>query len=99
VLILDKDTLNQILKKLGGNDCQDCGYETCKDLAKAILEKKETIYKCVYVDEVSIKVDGKEIQIKPFIQSFISGTIVGFSTRLKMIPNNCKEIEIKIKRT
>jgi ArsR family metal-binding transcriptional regulator len=95
---LDKDALNEILKKLGGKDCGDCGYETCKDLAEAILTKKESVYKCVYVDHVTVKVDGKEIQIKEFVQSFIAGTIVGFATRLKTIPNNFKEIEIKIKR-
>ena len=94
---MNKDELNKILKKLGGNDCGDCGYETCKDLAKAILNKKESVYKCVYVDKVTVKVDGKEIQIKEFVQSFIAGTIVGFATKLKEIPNNFKEIELKIK--
>jgi ArsR family metal-binding transcriptional regulator len=92
-------SLEKILKKLGEKDCKDCGYETCKALAKAILEQKESIYKCVYVDNVTIKVDGKEIQIKEFVQSFISGAVVGFATKLKGIPSNFKEIEIKIKRS
>ena len=96
---MDKTSLVKILKKLGGTDCKDCGYETCQNLAQAILEQKENIYKCVYVDQVTIKVDGEEIQIIEFVQSFISGTIVGFATRLKNIPNNFKEIEIKIKRS
>jgi len=48
---------------------------------------------------VTIKIDGEEVQIKEFVQSFIAGTIVGFATRLKTIPNNFKEIEIKIKRS
>ena len=96
---LDKTSLKKISKKLGGTDCQDCGYETCEALAQAILEQKEDIYKCVYVDQVTIKVDGREIKIVEFVQSFISGTIVGFATKLKDIPNNFKEIEIKIKRS
>jgi len=99
VVSLDENLLEKILKKLGGNDCGDCGYETCEDLAEAILNKTESVYKCVYVNHVTVKVDGEEIQIKEFVQSFIAGTIVGFATRLKTIPNNFKEIEIKIKRS
>jgi molybdopterin-guanine dinucleotide biosynthesis protein B len=96
---LGKDALDKILKKLGGRDCGDCGYETCKELAEAVLNNKESVYKCVYVDHVAITVNGEEIKIKEFVQSFIAGTIVGFATKLKDIPNNFKEIEIKIKRS
>ncbi|MHA1799132.1 MAG: (Fe-S)-binding protein [Candidatus Helarchaeota archaeon] len=92
-------SVDEILKSLGQKDCGQCGYESCKDLAKAIFEDKESIYKCVHVDKVQVKVDGKEIKVKEFVQSFISGTIIGFATRLKGIPENFKEIEIKIQRS
>ncbi|NHI92988.1 MAG: hypothetical protein EAX96_10840 [Candidatus Lokiarchaeota archaeon] len=99
VRFMGDKAVEEIIKSLGQKNCGQCGYENCEKLAEAILIKKESIYKCVYVDNVQVKVDGKEIKIKEFVQSFISGTIIGFATRLKGIPENFKEIEIKIKRS
>jgi len=96
---LENKKVQQILKTLGNKDCKQCGYETCLNLAQEIVKGNEFRAKCVYINKVTVVVDGKEIENKEFVQNFIAGTIIGMTSTLKNIPANFKQMEIKIERT
>jgi len=96
---LENKKIQQVLKTLGNKDCKQCGYETCLDLAQEIVKGNEFRAKCVYINKVTVVVDGKEIENKEFVQNFIAGTIIGMTSTLKNIPANFKRMEIKIERT
>lgn len=96
---MENKKVQQILKSLGNKDCGQCGYESCLKLAQEIAKGTEFRTKCVYINKVTVVVDGKEIENKEFVQSFIAGTIIGMTSTLKNIPANFKRIEIKIERT
>ncbi len=46
---------------------------------------------------VQVKVDGKVIPIKGFVQDFIGYAVLGMLKSLRDVPPEPKEIEIKIK--
>lgn len=96
---MENKKVQQILKTLGNKDCKQCGYETCLDLAQEIVKGNEFRAKCVYINKVTVVVDGKEIENKEFVQNFLAGTIIGMTATLKNIPANFKRMEIKIERT
>ena len=95
---MENKKVQQILENLGNKDCKQCGYETCLDLAKEIVKGNENRSKCVYINTVTLLVDGKKIENKEFVQNFIAGTIIGMLSTLKGIPANFKQMEIKIER-
>lgn len=95
---MSDEKINEVLKTLGNQDCKQCGYETCLDLAKTIEKGIESRSKCVYLIEVAIIVDGKEIKMKEFVKNFVAGSIIGMVTTLRDIPGNFQDMEIKIKR-
>ena len=98
MLKMSKQKINDILKTLGNKDCKQCGYETCLELAKAIEKGIESVSKCVYLVNVTLTIDGKDIVIKEFVQNFIAGSIIGMITTLQGVPGNFKSMEIKIIR-
>ncbi len=95
---MSNDKINEILKDLGNQDCKQCGYETCLDLAKSIEKGIESRSKCVYLIKVSLTVDGKDIKMKEFVQNFVAGSIIGMVTTLQGIPGNFNMMDIKIER-
>jgi len=95
---MSDEKIQGILKTLGNQDCKQCGYETCLELAKAIEKGIESRSKCVYLIDVSIVVDGKEIKLKEFVKNFVAGSIIGMVTTLRDIPGNFQNMEIKIER-
>jgi len=48
--------------------------------------------------DVKLLIDGKQIDLNEFVQTILSGTIVGAVTSLRGIKKDWKEIEIKIAR-
>jgi hypothetical protein len=46
---------------------------------------------------VQVKVDGKVIPIKGFVQDFIGYAVLGMLKSLREVPAEPKEIEVKIK--
>ncbi|MEE8402901.1 MAG: (Fe-S)-binding protein [Candidatus Hydrothermarchaeaceae archaeon] len=86
--------------ELPGLDCGECGFESCDVLAKAIAAGKATIEDCVVLREgktVILKVCGRDVPLKAFVQDFIKGTTLGMIKTLKRA--DVKEgdvIELKI---
>jgi len=48
--------------------------------------------------DVKLLVDGKPIDLNEFVQTILSGTIIGAVTSLRDIKKDWKEIEIKVTR-
>jgi molybdopterin-guanine dinucleotide biosynthesis protein B len=48
--------------------------------------------------EVSLQVNGGEIPLKPFIQNMLKGLIIGFLKSLRGVPEEIRQIEVKIKK-
>jgi len=69
---------------LPGLDCQACGYETCGQLARAILSGHADVQSCQAVSqELTISVNGEQLALNPFVRSIISGSILGMLCNLK----------------
>ncbi|MEZ5334897.1 MAG: hypothetical protein R2741_06520 [Methanolobus sp.] len=48
--------------------------------------------------EVTLTVDGKDIEINHFVQEILGSTVVGAATTLHGVGKDCKEILIKVKQ-
>ncbi len=81
-------------------DCGECGYETCHDFLLAYLNKKVKLKDCKVLSEnvVVVRVDGKRIEIKSFVQDFLGSTILGALSSLRGFEMS-ENIEIKINAT
>jgi molybdopterin-guanine dinucleotide biosynthesis protein B len=69
---------------LAGLNCKACGYPTCKEMGKAILQGQSEAKKCVkYSGEVMLRVDGSTIPLNKFTGSALANVILGFLKTLK----------------
>jgi len=77
--------LRDWLQKLPGLDCGLCGFNSCLELAKAIVERRSTIEKCRTLERktVTIKIDDKTIPMNPFVQDVARSIVLGFVSILK----------------
>lgn len=77
--------LRDWLQKLPGLNCKACGFNSCSELAKAIVEGKATIEKCRTLKEkrVTMKIDDKTIPMNPFVQDVARSIVLGFVSILK----------------
>jgi|TARA_B100001971_G_C18254200_1_gene580659 molybdopterin-guanine dinucleotide biosynthesis protein B len=93
--------LDDILKKLPLLDCGDCGFETCRDMAKEISIGKKEFQNCLVIyagRKVEINVGGNPVPVGNFVQNLVSKTIVAMVSTLKKTNlNNGDLIEIKVK--
>lgn len=78
-------------------DCGECGYPTCKDFAVDYLSGRVKLSDCKILSEnaVIVRVSGKRIEIKSFVQEFLGNTILGALSSLRGFEPN-GEIVIKI---
>lgn len=70
--------------RLAGLDCGDCGYSSCIDLAKAIVQGTASSEACALPSErfVKVELDKQVIHLKPFVQKCIAHTIRGMLSAL-----------------
>lgn len=66
-------------------NCQECGYNSCVDMVKAVVKGETDEKTCVMKkeDKVELKVDGTEIPLNPFVQKFVENTVIGMINALK----------------
>ncbi len=66
-------------------DCKDCGFESCKDMARAVAngEVEEQICVMKKINEIVLKVDEKPIPLNPFVQKFVQNTTMGMISSLR----------------
>ena len=69
-----------------GLDCGECGFDSCLDMAKAIIrgEAMEKECKMKKFQEVELFIDDVSIPLNPFVQDFIKKSIEGMVSSLKM---------------
>ncbi|MBW2106236.1 MAG: molybdopterin-guanine dinucleotide biosynthesis protein B [Deltaproteobacteria bacterium] len=81
--------------KLPNLNCGHCGYETCFGLAKEIVKGKKTISNCVSLNpSISIKVDGVEFPLNPFMSNLFKNSFLAMLSSLKGFKKGRIEIEI-----
>lgn len=51
------ETLQQILSRLPGKDCGDCGFRTCAGFAGHLLSHPEEIKRCVHLSQAVLRQD------------------------------------------
>ncbi|CEA13823.1 molybdopterin-guanine dinucleotide biosynthesis protein B [Methanobacterium formicicum] len=69
-----------------GSDCGECGFDSCLDMAKAIIRGEAVEEKCKMkkFQEVELFIDDVGIPLNPFVQDFIKKSIEGMVSSLKM---------------
>ena len=87
--------LSNAFPLLPGLNCKGCGYESCRELALAIVSGEEDANKCIkHVGaEVRLHVDGRKVATNPFIQKVMRNVVLGVIRTLKGI-DDCRRIEI-----
>jgi molybdopterin-guanine dinucleotide biosynthesis protein B len=69
---------------LASLNCKVCGYPTCREMGKAILQGQCDAKKCVkYSGEVMLRVNGSTIPLNKFTGSALANIILGFLKTLK----------------
>jgi molybdopterin-guanine dinucleotide biosynthesis protein B len=69
---------------LAGLDCDGCGYEDCRGLARAILAGEAGAGKCVsYAPGFSLRVDDVVVPLGPFVQDVTMNTVLGLVRSFK----------------
>jgi len=96
-----KDLADKVEEKtfpiLTGFNCGSCGFESCGDLARAIIAGDTDASRCVYVAEGAVKlvVNDKDVPIKGFVQDFVSKTVLGMVSSLKGVEEP-RTVELRI---
>jgi len=81
--------------KLPNLNCGHCGYESCFDLAKEIVKGKKSIANCISLNpSISIKVDGTEFPLNPFMSNLYKNSFLAMLSSLKGFKKGRLEIEI-----
>ena len=81
--------------KLPNLNCGHCGYESCFDLAKEIVKGKKSIANCVSLNPpISIKVDGAEFPLNPFMSNLFKNSFSAMLSSLKGFKKGRIEIDI-----
>jgi len=90
--------IDSILKSLPGLNCKHCGYDSCREFAKAILSGEATMRQCevLATDIATLKVDGKTVPVGKFPQQIIRGVTLGLLETLKGVRKHPHRIEILI---
>lgn len=81
--------------KLPQLDCGGCGFETCYEMAKAIVEGKNSFKDCVSLHaKAEVKIDGETVPLNPFISDMVTHTIRGLLFSLRGVRDGSIEITI-----
>jgi molybdopterin-guanine dinucleotide biosynthesis protein B len=72
------------LPLLPGLDCGGCGHDDCGGMARAILAGEAEASDCVAMRPgFSLRVDGDEVALGPFVQTAFRNVVLGFVRSLK----------------
>jgi molybdopterin-guanine dinucleotide biosynthesis protein B len=85
--------------KLSGlSHCGECGYETCYELAKAIVRGDAEAKDCVLQSKrvVSLEVNGSRIPLKEFPEEMIKRTVEGMVSSLNGV-QDVRELKIELR--
>ncbi len=66
-------------------DCAECGFPKCKEFLHNYLDGRVKMRDCkvLYENAVVVRVNGRRIEMKSFVQNFIGSTILGALSSLR----------------
>ncbi|MFW6109316.1 MAG: molybdopterin-guanine dinucleotide biosynthesis protein B [archaeon] len=88
-------TLNEIVKLadlveskayplLPGLNCHNCGYDTCRDMGRALMTGEAEITQCVgYREDFTLKINDYDVPMNNFTRKALQNIILGFLKTLK----------------
>lgn len=94
--------LREIIRKLPGLNCGECGSPTCRRMAEKIYRRKAGLSDCVVISakkKVSLKINKNEVPMGNFVQNFVKNTMVGMVSSLKkskLKKGDVVELKIKV---
>lgn len=82
--------------KLPNLNCGACGYETCYELAKEIIKGNKEDKDCPPLNpSTEVRLGGKILPMKPFVEEIVENTIKGVLSSLKSFRKGSIEIKIE----
>ncbi|MEM4724615.1 MAG: molybdopterin-guanine dinucleotide biosynthesis protein B [Candidatus Hadarchaeum sp.] len=76
-------------------NCRRCGFDSCEKFAAAVVSGKKRWEECeALMSRVSLKIDDKQIPLKPFVQELLAGVVKGMVSSLK--DSRGKIIEMRV---
>ncbi|MEM0217661.1 MAG: (Fe-S)-binding protein [Candidatus Nezhaarchaeales archaeon] len=89
--------IRDITKFLMQEDCGECGFKSCRDLAEAIAKGEYTPLKCIKRREnVRLMVDGNIVQLNPFTSKIFIQVVSSLLSILKGVPRSFKKVIVEI---
>ncbi|MEM4513167.1 MAG: molybdopterin-guanine dinucleotide biosynthesis protein MobB [Ignisphaera sp.] len=92
---IEDRTINYIYNQLPQTNCGYCGFNSCKSLVNAYV--KGLALGCAVKTDIRLVVNGKDIELNPFIKKLLKSIVIGFVDVLKGIPKERREIVIELK--
>lgn len=90
------DIIEKRAFKLPNLNCGACGYETCYELAREIIEGNKTDKDCPALNPgTEVRLGGKILPMNPFVDRIVQSTIKGVLSSLKGFRKGKIEIEIE----
>lgn len=101
--VLDRDDVDALtdfveekaISLVGGLDCKECGYGSCREFALAAIAGNAPKDGCRALHgKVKLTVDGRQVPLKSFMQDLIAGVVKGMLSSLKQAGG--ERIELRV---
>ncbi len=89
--------LERAFEPPAGLNCGFCRYGSCIALAAAILRGEASIKDCVVLgSKVRVLVDGRPVELNPFVQDLFRRVVTAMVSSLKGVPEGARRVSIEI---
>ncbi len=89
--------LEKSIEPLPALNCGFCKYGSCIALAEAIMQGEATHDECtVLASRVKLAVDGRPVELNPFVQDVFRNVVLGLVATLKGVEQNPRRVELSI---
>lgn len=92
--IVEERAIDHIHGQLPKNNCGQCGFSSCRDLAIAFA--KGLARHCATELDVKLVVDGRNVSLNPFVKRLVKSVALGIVDVLKDVPRHRRKIIIEI---
>ncbi len=83
-----------LLSQLPRLDCGYCGYTSCKALVEAYMKGQRCT--CPRLLDVVLEVEGRIVQLNPFVKNVVKSVIEALASTLKGVPPRRKKIRVEV---
>ncbi|MEM4576986.1 MAG: (Fe-S)-binding protein [Candidatus Nezhaarchaeales archaeon] len=95
--IVRERLIKDILNSLAQDNCGQCGFSNCRELAEAIAKGEGTLLKCAKRKEnVKLIVNGENVQLNQFTSKVLVQMLQGLVSILKGVPRNLRKIHLEV---